>query len=313
MNLTVRPLKEADLDEADRVFRLAFGTFNQLPDPLEFGGDSDKVRTRWRADPASAFGAYADGRLVGSNFVTHWGSVGFFGPLTVRPDLWDRGIAQKLLEPTMELLASWELSHAGLYTYSHSPKHLTLYQKYGFWPRSLTAIMSLPVRPGGLVPEVTRFSQARAEERPGLLAAAAGLTDALYAGLDVRREICAVQDQQLGDTVMVWGDAGLAGFAVVHCGAGSEAGSGACFVKFGAARPGPRTEEKFARLLTACEGFAAAQGSRRLIAGTSLARESAYRQMRARGFRPEVVGVAMHRPNEAGYHRRDAWAMDDWR
>ena len=145
------------------------------------------------------------------------------------------------------------------------------------------------------------------------MAAAAGLTDAIYAGLDVGREIFALEGQGLGDTVFIWDDPGLVGFAAVHVGAGSEAGSGAGFIKFGAARPGPRAGEYFDRLLAACESYAAAQGARRLIAGVSLARQPAYERMRARGFQPEMVGVCMHQPNEAGYHRPDAFVIDDWR
>jgi hypothetical protein len=37
---------------------------------------------------------------VGSNFATCWGSVGFFGPLTTRPDLWESGIGQRLVAAT---------------------------------------------------------------------------------------------------------------------------------------------------------------------------------------------------------------------
>ncbi len=135
---------------------------------------------------------------------------------------------------------AWDPRPTGLYTYSGSPKHLALYQKFGFWPRALTAILSKAVRPVARGGEVSLYSQAPEKERPGLVAAAAGLTDAIYAGLDVGREIQAVADQQLGDTVLVWGDPGLVGFAAVHSGAGSEAGSGCCFIKFGAARPGPK-------------------------------------------------------------------------
>ena len=149
MDIRVRLLTEPDLPVADRIFRLAFGTFNGLPDPLQHGGDSDKIRTRWLADPGAAFGAEVDGELVGSNFVTHWGSVGYFGPLTVHPDFWDRGVAQKLLEPTLALFETWGCRHTGLYTYSGSPKHLALYQKFGFWPRWLTAILSKTGPAGG--------------------------------------------------------------------------------------------------------------------------------------------------------------------
>ncbi|WP_269321030.1 hypothetical protein [Fischerella sp. PCC 9605] len=36
-------------------------------------------------------------------------------------------------------------------------------------------------------------------------------------------------------------------------------------------------------------------------------------QARDRGFRAEIIGVAMHRPNEAGYNRPDVFVLDDWR
>lgn len=313
MIITVRPLQEPDLPLADHIFRLAFGTFNGLADPLEHGGDSDKIRTRWLADPAAAFGAEVEGELAGSNFVTHWGSVGFFGPLTVHPDFWDRGVGQRLLPPALALFEAWNCRHTGLYTYSCSPKHLALYQKFGFWPRWLTAIMSKEVQPAAPAGEVSFYSQAPASQHPALLAAAAGLTDAIYAGLDVRREIEALQNQGLGDTALLWDDPGLAAFAAVHCGAGSEAGSGAGFIKFAAARPGPRAGHHFTRLLTACEAWTSAQGARRLLAGVSLGRRPAYEQMRSQGFKIDVVGVCMHRPNEPGYHRADAWVIDDWR
>ena len=313
VEILVRLLEEPDLPLADRIFRLAFGTFNGLPDPLQHGGDSDKIRTRWLADPAAAFGAEVGGVLVGSNFVTHWGSVGYFGPLTVHPDFWDRGVAQKLIDPALERFEAWGCRHTGLYTYSGSPKHLALYQKFGFWPRSLTAIMSKAVRPAETMGAVSFYSQTPESERPGLVAAAAGMSGAIYAGLNVQREIHALQNQHLGDTVLIWDDPGLVGFAVVHVGPGSEAGSGAGFIKFGAARPGPQVREYFDRLLSACETYAASRGAAALLAGVSLARKPAYEQMRARSFKPDLVGVCMHKPDEPGYHRPDAWVMDDWR
>jgi hypothetical protein len=54
--------------------------------------------------------------------------------------------------------------------------------------------------------------------------------------LDVSREIQSVWEQGLGDTVFLWEESGLAGLAVCHCGAATEAGSNTCYVKFGAVR-----------------------------------------------------------------------------
>ena len=41
----------------------------------------------------------------------------------------------------------WYIKHAGLFTFAQSAKHIGLYQKFGFWPRFLTIIMSKPVWP----------------------------------------------------------------------------------------------------------------------------------------------------------------------
>lgn len=310
----VRPLREEDLPVADHIMRLAFGTFLGLPDPLTFMGDADYVRTRWAADPAAAFGAEVGGELVGSNFASKWGSVAFFGPLTVRPDFWDRGVAQRLLAATIELFERWEIRHAGLFTFAESPKHVALYQKFGFWPRFLTPIMSKPVEPTADSPRWSRYSEVPEDEREECLRACRELTNAIYEGLDLEREIRAVQTQGLGDSVLLWDDSKLLGFAVCHCGPGSEAGSGACFIKFGAARPGPEAAEIFDRLMDACEALAAAENMSRLIAGVNTARREAYRRMLARGFRTDILqGVTMHRPDEPGYDRPDVCAVDDWR
>jgi GNAT superfamily N-acetyltransferase len=131
-SLDIAPLNDKDLPKAERIFRVAFGTFLGAPDPEVFWADRDYVYGRHRAPHVAAFGATIDGNLVGSNFATKWGSVGFFGPLTVRPDLQERGIAQALLARTMEQFDSWETRHVGLFTFAHSAKHIGLYQKYGF-------------------------------------------------------------------------------------------------------------------------------------------------------------------------------------
>ena len=311
--IAVRPLQESDLPVADRIMRLAFGTFIGLPDPTAFMGDASYVRTRWMADPNAAFAAQVGDQLVGSNFATNWGSVGFFGPLTIHPDFWDRGVGKRLMEPIMELFNKWGTRHAGLFTFAHSQKHVGLYQKFGFWPRFLTAIMSKPIEHTQGAPQWTRFSEAPMTERAGILSACRELTGAIYEGLDVEREIQAVATQKLGDTILIWDSTGLLGLAVCHSGPGSEAGSGVCYIKFGAVRPGPTAEQHFSRLLDACEEMASGRNLSRLVAGVNTARYEAYRQMLARGFSTDMQGVVMSRPNEAGYNRPGVYLIDDWR
>ena len=308
--VSVRPLREADLDGADEILRAAFGTFLGIPDLF---GTADYVRTRFAADPHAAFAATVDGELVGSNFAANWGSVGFFGPLTVRPDLWDQGVGKSLMEPIMGCFESWGNRHLGLFTFSHSPKHLELYRRYGFWPRFLTAVMRKQVAAPGSVPNRVTYAELSAADQADYLSACRSLTDSVYEGLDLQREIVAVHAQGLGDTVLLPGESGLDGLAVCHCGPGSEAGTDVCLVKFGAVRPGGQAGDRFERLLDACEQLAAARGLSQIEAGMNLARPDAYQRMVARGFRTGLQGVTMHRPNEPGYSHSDAYVIDDWR
>lgn len=313
MNPIIRPLDPADLAEADRIFRLAFGTFLGLPDPLTFAGDADFVRTRWRTSPETALGAYLDGTLLGSNFVTRWGSFGFFGPLTVRPDLWDRGIAQRLLERTVEIFDRGGTENAALFTFPQSARHLGLYQKFGFWPQSLTPVLAKPVPPEPRAPVWTTYAQLAPEAGVACLDACRALTDAVFPGLDVRSEIEAVVEQRLGDTVLVQDDHQLAALAICHLGAGTEAGSNTAYIKLGAVRPGADAATRFSRLLAACEAFAATRGLRQLVGGVNTACHDAYRHMLECGFRMQMIGVAMQRPHGPGLNRPDRHIIADWR
>ena len=53
--VAIRPMVAADLAEATRIFRVAFGTFFKVPDPNRFRLDLGLIETRWRTDPAAAF------------------------------------------------------------------------------------------------------------------------------------------------------------------------------------------------------------------------------------------------------------------
>jgi GNAT superfamily N-acetyltransferase len=311
--VTVRQLRETELSRADQIFRLAFGTFLELPDPLQFGGDANYVQTRWRSRPETAFAAEYDGELVGSNFVTQWGSVAFFGPLTIRPDSWDKGVGKRLLEAAMDCFAQWQVAHAGLFTFAHSPKHIHFYQKYGFWPRFLTAIMSKPAVAQQRGHEGTYYSALSDMRRAEAVTGCRELTGSIFSRLDLTDEISSVDSQRLGETVLVHDNSGISGFAICHCGAGTEAGSGACYIKFGAVRPGKETRKNMERLLDACETLAIERRLERVVAGMNLARAGAYQTLADRGFRTQSQGVAMERPNEPGYNRPDVYLIDDWR
>src|SRR2546423_13626 len=137
-------------------------------------------------------------------------------------------------------------------------------------PRFLAPVMSKPVGAGRGPTAWTPLSAVADPE--AALAACSELTREIYPGFEVGREIRAAERQKLGETVLVHGPSGaLDAFAVCHSGPGTEAGSGVCFVKVGAARPGPDAEERFGHLLEACEAFATRRGAAVVVAGVNTA------------------------------------------
>jgi GNAT superfamily N-acetyltransferase len=314
MNATIRPLTEADLPEARCICQTAFGTFLGAPDPENFWADRDYVFGRFRAEHVASFAAELDGELVGSNFATRWGSVGVVGPITTRPDRQGRGIGKALFEAVSNQFEDWGISHAGLCTFPQSPLHIALYGKFGFRARFLTPIMVAPARPVGDAGAWSRYGELSEGDRPAVEAACRELTDMLYGGLDLGAEIRTVAALGLGDTLLLWdNEHRLAGFAVCHWGAASEAGGDSCLVKFGAVRPGAGDAARFAALLDGCGLLAAAAGMANVVAGVNVGREEAYLQMMARGFRAAFQVITMHRPNEAAYSRPGLYVLDDWR
>ncbi len=306
-------MEAGDVDAADSIMRIAFGTFFEMPQPETSMGDRDFVRTRWLADPKRAFVAEVDGEVVGSNFATRWGSVGFFGPLTVRPELWDKGIAKQLMEPIVDCFAAWNVSHAGLFTFADSPKHAGLYQRFGFWPRFLTAMMEKPVALSPTAGDWNLYSHVSETERGRCLTACRELTGTIYRGLDVCSEIQAVEAQHLGDTVLLWERSQLVGLAVCQYGAGTEGGSESYYMKFAAARSGEHAKTRFAALLSACEQHAFREKLPSIVGGVNMGRHEAYRAMLGFGFRTQSQGIAMQRDNEPGYNHPGSYVIDDWR
>jgi GNAT superfamily N-acetyltransferase len=313
----IGPLKEAELEEADRIFRLAFGTFVGLPNPADFMGDRNLLISRWHAPHVQALAAREDGRLIGSNLLTRWGSFAFFGPLTIRPEYWDRGVAQRLLEATVKIFDKKGLKRTALFTFAHSTKHVGLYQKFGYWPDYLTALMThtpqAQAKPAtGNWQTMVHLSAVPKSRRQEAIAACARLTNQIDRGLDLSDEIRSLLKHNIGEVVLTYTRHTLDGFALCLHGPGSEGGTKTCYIKFAAARSGAGAGERFDRVLDACDDFARKRGVP-LEAGMNFGREDAYRRMRAHGFRAFAQGVSMQRPHLPGHNRPDAYVIDDWR
>lgn len=304
----IQPLLEADLPEAREVVREAFATFMGVAAPGEFWNDRDYVEGRWRAPHTAWFKIRLGGTLAGVAGVARWGSHAVVGPVAVRPAFWERKVAKALMAAVSGQLDAWGVSHAGLFTFPDSPRHLGLYQGFGFWPQALTAVMEravTPRQPGATTPTV--------ELTEAVLQACAGLTESIARGLDVRGELLGVEQLKLGANLLLHSSDGeLEAFAACHFGPHSEAGDGVCYVKFAAVRGGDQAPVRMNRLLAACDALAVANGQRSVMLGVNTGRRDAYQHLLAAGFAMRILGVTMHR-GSGGYDQPDRWVFDDWR
>jgi len=312
LRVEIGPLKDSELDEADRIMRTAFGTFLGVPEPGSFAGDRHFVKSRWGSKHVKMLAARDGRKLIGSNALTRWGSFGFFGPLTVLPEYWDRGVAQQLLDATVKQFDKWGVKRTGLFTFPHSTKHLAVYQKFGYWPQYLTALMTLTPAINEAATDPVLLSQLSKPEQRDAVKACARLAAQVEKGLDLTDEIASLLARRLGDLVLAYSGSKLDGFAICHHGAGSEGGTKTCYVKFAAARPANGAAQRFEALLSACEAFALSRGVP-IEAGVNLARRDAAERMRKRGYRTMTHGVAMMRPHAEGFNRPDAYVLDDLR
>lgn len=303
----VRLAQESDLEEADRVLRLAFGTLFGLDDPSTAYGDQDMIMNRWRSGTSSILVAESDSKIVGTAAVTRWGSVGFVGRMAVEPSYQGKKISSLLMKEAVGLLDSWGVSLAGLDTFADSPKHIHLYQNFGFWPRFLNLMISKPIAEYVSTSPLL-LSSLSDYDRESVIAACRALTESIYPGLDLTLEIMAVKELSLGDTVLVTEGLDLLGFAVCHAGPGTEAGGDKCFVKFGAAS----TAEALDRLMANCTSYASNKGLKSLETNVNAGRTRAWEKLLASGFHMNFATVTMSRPAFRGYDNGDVFVVDRW-
>jgi hypothetical protein len=157
-----------------------------------------------------------------------------------------------------------------------------------------------------------RFSELPAAQKEEALAGCRETTGEIYEGLMCRERFERLMLNAF-DTVLLLDGSRVSAFGVCHVGPRTEAGSGACYVKFGAVRSGASAQGSFERLLSSCEAYAATRSTSRLIAGINTSRYGAYTVMVGCGFCTDLMGVAMQKANAGGFNRPGIFWLDDWR
>src|SRR5262249_43489530 len=155
------------------------------------------------------------------------------------------------------------------------PKHPPLHQKSGHRRRaprvlrSRTPARSAP-RPATKLARgpltVRRFSQLEETKKKATLARAHRITNAVYRGLDLAKEVEIVDGLALGDTLLLERGRDLIGFAVVHTPGVRGAPAGTLYVKYMAIDPAPaqRRVEHLEQFVAAVEDFGHELGVQRV-------------------------------------------------
>src|SRR5438876_548228 len=194
------------------------------------------------------------------------------GPVAVLTHYHNQSIAQQLMRAVQEFFDENKATLHGGVTYPTSAKHLALFHKFGYKPKSLVAVMSRPLDRGGARPAlpkpplakgaltVRRFSTLEETKKKAALARFHRITNGVCRGLELAKEVEIVDGLALGDTLLLERGAELVGFAIYHAPGVSEAPTGALYVKYLAIDPRQRKVEHLDQLGSAIEDLAQEQG-----------------------------------------------------
>ena len=312
-SLQIKILRPADIDEINYVFRQGFGSHFKMLDPEQFA-PGRSCMARLIVQPNGAFGAVRDGKLIGIACNSIWGSVGVFGPLSVLPQYWGTGVAKRLLSKSLGFFVSEGISTSVLTTFPESGKHIYLYKKFGFHPEHLIAMLTKSVENVESLPHGGHlFSSHDHGSKLLLLKKANRLTNDVFTGLDLTKEIEMVEHLAIGDTVLLERDGQLRGFAVCHYGIKSETEGNVFYIKFAAVDPGRHARSDFKELIQLCEKTAVSKNLGIVFCGVNTARQNAFEDMLSCGYSIDSTGIAMVMSNQPTYNRSDIYVLDDWR
>jgi GNAT superfamily N-acetyltransferase len=143
------------------------------------------------------------------------GAEGWMGPLAVRPDLQSSGVGKDVVRAAVSWLAAERCRTIGLETMPRTMDNIGFYSRLGFVPSRLTVTYTIEARKA----RCTLLSHLGTADAEAAVAGCAALVARLQPGVDFTREIDLTRALGIGDTVLVLGSAGVAGFALCHAAA----------------------------------------------------------------------------------------------
>jgi GNAT superfamily N-acetyltransferase len=289
-----RPATESDVDALNRVFSEAF-TDRYRRDGLVGVRVPRLHRDIWRyAINDAGQGAmlwYDDNDEVAAFNIAHRsGTEGWMGPLAVRTDRQGLGAGRVIVEAAMEWLRERGVTTLGLETMPRTVENIGFYGQLGFLPGPLTITMTGDASRRRVGGEYRRLGSLPADQRRELVERCRECLDRAAPGYDFGREIELTAELGIGDTVVIDGDADVAGFALWHSAPLAE---GRRPEELRVLKLFADSVEAFVRLLVVLEACAAGERVRRVAIRCQSAYPGAYRALLARGYRVRWTDLRM--------------------
>jgi ribosomal protein S18 acetylase RimI-like enzyme len=324
--IKIRRVRKGDLSKVRDVIEQAFGDFFERQvgtRPRQVFGGAQYVHHRWLIEPWGCFVAEeGDGKIVGAALAVMWGSVGLVGPIAVLTSYQNQDIGRQLLGACQEFFDENKATLQGVVTYPYSPKHLLLYQKFGYRPKGLVAITvkhldrreaASPARAPRPGLGVRRYSSLEEARKKPVMLKLRRITNSVWRGMDVGKEVEIVDGLALGDTLLLEKGRELIGFAIVHMPPNSEAPHGAAYVKFLAVDPRHPSPDSLHALLAGVEEMALGAQLTQVVAPVYTYYWTAYQALLERGYRVDFTMVRMKRGKQENHEQSGSLVLDDWR
>lgn len=323
----IRRVRKGDLAKVRDVLEQTFSDFleRQLGTrPRQPFGGAQYVHHRWLMEPWGCFVAEEDqSKIVGAALAVTWGSLGLLGPVAVLTNYQNQNIGQQLIQAVQDFFDENKAVLHGCVTYPTSAKHLALYHKFGYHPKSLVAVTSRVLerrdgRPavGRLTRgplSVRRFSTLEEAKKKAALGRFHRITNGICRGLDLAKEVEIVDGLALGETLLLERGREVLGFAVCHTPGVSEAPLGALYVKYLALDPPQKRPEFLEQFIASLEEFAYEAGVQRVILPVYTRYWTAYSIVQRCGYQVDFTMLRMQRGKQEDYEDPSHLVLDDWR
>lgn len=202
MSITIRPIAREDAEACGRIIFEAFKSFHDRHRfPRDFQTLEEAVQlASLFVDHPSIFGVVAetDGQVVGSNFLDQRNAIRGVGPITVSPEVQERGVGRRLMQAVIE--QGREAAGIRLVQDAFNTSSLSLYASLGFdakEPLALVAGRPKAETPAGV--EVRRLRSEDIEECASLCTRVHGFDRAaeLRDALELFSPVAALRDGRI--------------------------------------------------------------------------------------------------------------------